>query len=76
MLGNAGPWRGLMEPTRACARALAHEGVLAIMQKGAVVDPDGFKGPIRLVLLLKDGASAEAGGLSHKTRTSNESESE
>ena len=39
-----------MEATREAARALVKDGKLDILQKGKVVDPDSFKGPIRLRL--------------------------
>jgi predicted transcriptional regulator len=38
----------MMEHVRSSARILAHEGVIEITQKGAVVDPENFKGAIRL----------------------------
>ncbi|MEM8885055.1 MAG: DUF2256 and DUF3253 domain-containing protein [Planctomycetota bacterium] len=41
-------WRPLMEPVRAAARRLAHDGRLRITQGGRVVDPDRARGPIRL----------------------------
>lgn len=37
-----------MEHVRRSARLLAHEGVIEILQHGKPVDPDSFKGPIRL----------------------------
>lgn len=37
-----------MPAAREAARRLAKEGTLEILQKGAPVDPDSFKGPIRL----------------------------
>ncbi|GIW73827.1 MAG: hypothetical protein KatS3mg103_0349 [Phycisphaerales bacterium] len=43
-------WQPLMERTRRAARRLAHRGVIEITQGGRVVDPHGFKGPIRLRL--------------------------
>lgn len=52
-----GDWRSLMEPTRQAAKQLAQQGVIQITQKGQVVDPDNFKGPIRLRL-----ASSTAAG--------------
>ena len=42
--------RPLMEPVRQAARRLAARGVLDITQKGLVVDPAAFRGPIRLRL--------------------------
>lgn len=38
--------------TRDVARRMAAQGVLEITQKGKVVDPNNFKGPIRLRLKL------------------------
>ncbi len=43
-------WRQLMDPVRRSARSLAHEGSIEITQRGKPVDPDNFKGPIRLKL--------------------------
>lgn len=37
-----------MEQVRQAARRLAHAGRIEITQKGKVVDPDTFRGPIRL----------------------------
>jgi len=39
-----------MEHVRRSARLLAHEGKIEITQSGKVVDPQNFKGPIRLKL--------------------------
>lgn len=39
-----------MEQVRQAARLLAHEGVIEITQSGKPVDPDSFRGPIRLRL--------------------------
>ncbi len=39
-----------MEQVRRAARLLVHENKIVIMQKGKVVDPNNFKGPIRLKL--------------------------
>ncbi len=41
-------WRALMEPVRQAARRIAHAGTIVITQKGRVVDPADFRGPIRL----------------------------
>jgi len=41
-------WRDLMEDTRNAARRLVERGVCKITQHGKVVDPSGFKGPIRI----------------------------
>lgn len=46
--GLAGDWRPLMEPVRQAARALVAEGLVEITQGGHPVDPENFKGPIRL----------------------------
>jgi hypothetical protein len=43
-------WEGLMEAARQAARRLVHAGRLEITQKGRVVDPSAFRGPIRLRL--------------------------
>ena len=43
-------WRALMEPARRAARRLAHKGTIEITQRGRVVDPCEFRGPIRLRL--------------------------
>ncbi len=39
----------LMAEVRKCAIELAHQGIISITQKGKAVDPDNFKGPIRLI---------------------------
>ncbi|KAG2447677.1 hypothetical protein HYH02_007137 [Chlamydomonas schloesseri] len=59
-------WRPLMCMTREVAVALARQGVLEVLQKGQPVDPDSFKGPIRLRLTAAGpgpgaGARARAG---------------
>ena len=41
-------WRALMEPVRQCARILVEEGIVEITQRGEAVDPDNYKGPIRI----------------------------
>jgi hypothetical protein len=43
-------WRQHMHPVREAARALARSGRIAILRKGRPVDPDDFKGVIRLAL--------------------------
>ena len=43
-------WQPLMVAARAAARRLAARGKIVITQRGAVVDPDTAKGPIRLRL--------------------------
>jgi len=46
--GEESAWRALMEPVRRAARRLAHRGIVEITQKGKVVDPSDFHGPVRL----------------------------
>ena len=43
-------WRSQMEAVRVEAKKLVEEGKLLITQKGEVVDPETFKGAIRLKL--------------------------
>ncbi|MBO6946472.1 MAG: DUF3253 domain-containing protein [Rhodospirillales bacterium] len=43
-------WRSLMKSVRRAAQKLAREGRIAIYRKGKPVDPDNFKGVIRLGL--------------------------
>ena len=43
-------WKPLMERTRRAARRLARAKAVEITQGGKPVDPDGFRGPIRLRL--------------------------
>jgi len=45
---NPDRWRELMEPARQAARRLVHAGRVVITQKGRVVDPGSFRGPIRI----------------------------
>lgn len=40
----------IMEEVRQSARRLAHAGLIDITQKGQIVNPDKFRGPIRLRL--------------------------
>lgn len=40
----------IMEEVRDSARALAQKGMIEITQKGRAVDPQNFRGPIRLRL--------------------------
>ena len=40
-----------IEKVRQAARRLTHQGKIQILQKGQVVDPSEFKGPIRLRLV-------------------------
>jgi len=42
-----------MDATRSVAKQLAADGTLEITQKGQAVDPENFKGPIRLRLKSK-----------------------
>lgn len=49
-----------MERTRTIAKALMREGVIEITQKGARVDVDSFKGPIRLRLAAVSGVKSES----------------
>ncbi|MCQ4119233.1 DUF3253 domain-containing protein [Rhodococcus tibetensis] len=41
-------WRPLMESVRQAARRLVEAGEVEITQKGAVVDPESVRGPIRI----------------------------
>ena len=41
-------WRDLTEEARRAARRLVHRGKVEITQKGRVVDPGDFRGPIRI----------------------------
>lgn len=41
-------WRDLMEPARSAARRLVADGLVAIKQRGRVVDPSTARGPIRI----------------------------
>lgn len=43
-------WPGLMEPARAAARRLAARDVVAITQRGRVVDGSTARGPVRIRL--------------------------
>ena len=45
--------KATMEEVRKSASELALEGKIEITQKGQIVDPLNFKGPIRLKLCLK-----------------------
>ncbi len=49
-------WQRMMPRVRAVAVALAREGRLAITKKGKAVDPNAFKGVIRLKLPEAGGA--------------------
>ena len=46
--------KAVMEEVRRAARRLAADGQIEIVQKGVVVDPSAFKGPIRLRRKIKD----------------------
>ena len=48
MRGVANPWKEYMDATREVARRAAAMDLLEITQKGKVVNPASFKGPIRL----------------------------
>ena len=50
-LAGSDAWRELMDPVREVARQLARRGVLVITQRGNVVEPDNFSGPVRLQLV-------------------------
>ncbi|MEM1296728.1 MAG: DUF3253 domain-containing protein [Verrucomicrobiota bacterium] len=50
-------WRTLMEATRTVARSLVKAGEIEVCQKGAVVDAETAKGPIRLRLAAKSAES-------------------
>ncbi len=54
LVGTEQEWRALLEPTRRAARRLAHRGEIEITQRGHPVDPNAFRGPIRLRLRAKD----------------------
>jgi hypothetical protein len=43
-------WRRMLPKVRACALGLMRQGKLTITKKGKPVDPDSFKGVIRLRL--------------------------
>ena len=46
-------WRDQMENVRRAARRLAAESKVIITQKGTVVDPTAFKGPIRIAMVRR-----------------------
>lgn len=54
-LGDELTWRDWMEPVRAAARRLAHQGRAEITQRGQAVGPDDFRGPIRVRLVAGGG---------------------
>lgn len=41
-------WRALMEPARRAARRLVADGEVELTQRGRVVDPSTFRGPVRI----------------------------
>ncbi|TVP74011.1 MAG: DUF2256 and DUF3253 domain-containing protein [Nitriliruptor sp.] len=41
-------WRALMEPARRAARRLVAAGEVELTQRGRVVDPSTFRGPVRI----------------------------
>ena len=41
-------WRALMEPARRAARRLVAAGEVELTQRGGVVDPSSFRGPVRI----------------------------
>ena len=41
-------WRELMEPARRAARRLVAAGEVELTQRGRVVDPSSFRGPVRI----------------------------
>jgi hypothetical protein len=43
-------WRDLMESVRSVAFELSTKNAIAVLQKGAAVDPATVKGPIRIGL--------------------------
>lgn len=50
---GADRWRELTEPARRAARRLASNGRVEITQRGVVVDPASFRGPVRVRLKQK-----------------------
>jgi hypothetical protein len=46
--GTEDSWRDLMAPTREAAQRLVERGLVEVTQRGAVVDLDQAKGPVRL----------------------------
>lgn len=41
-------WRDLLEPARRAARRLVASGEVELTQRGRVVDPSSFRGPVRI----------------------------
>lgn len=46
--GDGDGWRELMEPARRAARRLVAAGEVELTQRGRVVDPSDFRGPVRI----------------------------
>jgi hypothetical protein len=46
--GDDDAWRALMEPARRAARRLVAAGEVELTQRGRVVDPSTFRGPVRI----------------------------
>lgn len=46
--GEEAAWRPLMEPARRAARRMVAEGEVELVQRGRVVDPSTFYGPVRI----------------------------
>ncbi len=46
--GGEDAWRALMEPARRAARRLVAAGEVELTQRGGVVDPSSFRGPVRI----------------------------
>lgn len=46
--GEEDAWRDLMEPARRAARRLVASGEVELTQRGRVVDPSAFRGPVRI----------------------------
>jgi hypothetical protein len=47
-VGSDDSWRDLMEPARQAAQRLVQRGLVEVTQRGAVVDLDQAKGPVRI----------------------------
>ena len=41
-------WRPLLEPARRAARRMVAAGEVELVQRGRVVDPSAFRGPVRI----------------------------
>ncbi len=52
-------WRPQMDAARDAARRLAAQGAVEVTQRGAVVDLDSARGPIRIRLVRPPGAADE-----------------